>query len=59
MGEKAVLIGRLYAWVLAANGEVGVRQVIELLREGLVNAMIATGFADVRDIDRSLVMLSR
>ena len=36
-----------------------VRQVIELLREELVNALIATGCANVRDIDRSLVMLSR
>ena len=59
VGAKAVLIGRPDAWALAANGEAGVRQVIEFLCEQLVNALIATGCANVRDIDWSLVMVSR
>jgi len=56
LGAKAVLIGRPYAWALAADGEDGVRKVIELLREELLNAMIATGCAKIREIRPSLVM---
>lgn len=56
LGARAVLIGRPYAWGLAADGEAGVRKVLELLREELVNAMITTGCARVDDVRRSLVM---
>ena len=56
LGAKAVLIGRPYAWALAADGESGVRKVIELLREELLNAMITTGCAKISEIRRSLVI---
>lgn len=55
LGARAVLIGRPYAWALAANGEVGVRRLLELMREEFVTAMLATGCATVRDINRSLL----
>jgi 4-hydroxymandelate oxidase len=56
LGAKAVLIGRPYAWALAADGEDGVRKVIELLREELINAMITTGCGKISEIRRSLVI---
>jgi 4-hydroxymandelate oxidase len=56
LGARAVLIGRPYAWAVAADGEAGVRRVIELLREELLNAMLATGCARVADVRRSLVV---
>ncbi len=55
LGARAVLIGRPYAWALAADGEAGVAKVIELFREELQNAMVATGCAKVSDIDASLI----
>lgn len=55
LGARAVLIGRPYAWALAADGEAGVRKVLDLLREELLNAMVATGCARVSDIRPSLV----
>jgi 4-hydroxymandelate oxidase len=55
LGAKAVLIGRPYAWALAADGEAGVRKVLDLLGEELANAMVATGCAKVGDIHRSLI----
>jgi isopentenyl diphosphate isomerase/L-lactate dehydrogenase-like FMN-dependent dehydrogenase len=55
LGARAVLIGRPYLWGLAAGGEVGVRQVIELLRAEIVSAMEQCGQADVKQITRSLV----
>ncbi len=56
LGAKAVLIGRPYAWALAADGEEGVRKVLDLLREELLNAMISTGCAKLSDVRRPLVM---
>lgn len=55
LGAKAVLIGRPYAWALAADGEAGVAKVLELLREELVSAMLACGCPNVASIDRSLL----
>lgn len=55
LGAKAVLIGRPYAWALAADGEAGVRQVIEFLREELLSAMISTGCAKMSDVGPSLL----
>lgn len=57
LGAKAVLIGRPYAWALAADGEAGVGRVLTLLREELENALISTGCADLSQIDRSLLLL--
>lgn len=58
LGAKAVLIGRPYAWALAADGEAGVSKILELLREELISAMLASGCPNVASIDRSLVMPS-
>lgn len=55
LGARAVLIGRPYAWALAADGESGVRQVLRLLRDEFLNAMVATGCRRVADIRSSLV----
>ncbi len=55
LGAKAVLIGRPYAWALAADGEAGVAKVLELLREELVSAMLATGCPNIAGIKRDLL----
>lgn len=55
LGARAVLIGRAYVWGLAADGERGVRTVLELLRDELTNAMLACGCAKIADIHRSLI----
>jgi len=54
-GARAVLIGRPYAWALAADGEAGVARVIELFRQELLNTMIATGCRRLSEIERSLI----
>ena len=56
LDAKPVLIGRPYAWALAADGEDGVRKVLDLFREELLNAMISTGCGKLSDVGRSLVM---
>lgn len=55
LGARAVLIGRPYVYGLAADGEAGVRKVLEILRDELQNVLIAAGCRSVRDVPRSLV----
>jgi isopentenyl diphosphate isomerase/L-lactate dehydrogenase-like FMN-dependent dehydrogenase len=56
LGAKAVLVGRPYAWALAANGEAGVSHALQLLREEFALAMHACGCRTVRDIQRNLLV---
>ena len=37
------MIGRAYLWGLAANGQAGVENVLDLLRDGLGSAMLGLG----------------
>ena len=50
LGARAVMIGRAYLWGLAANGEAGVANVLEILRGGIDSALMGLGRADVRDL---------
>jgi heme/flavin dehydrogenase (mycofactocin system) len=43
LGADAVLIGRAYLWGLAAAGEAGVRHVLEILRAGIDETLLALG----------------
>lgn len=56
LGARAVLIGRAQAWGLAADGEHGVRRVLELLRDETANAMATCGCATVADLGRDLLL---
>jgi 4-hydroxymandelate oxidase len=55
LGAAAVLIGRPYAFALAAAGAPGVAHVLRILRAELELAMALTGCADLRAIDRSVL----
>lgn len=55
LGARAVLIGRPQAWALAAGGEAGVKRVLDILRDELTNAMLASGCRSVADIDDSVL----
>ena len=50
LGARAVLIGRAYLWGLAANGQAGVENVLDILRMGLDSALLGMGVADVHDL---------
>jgi len=53
LGAKAVMIGRAYLWGLAANGQAGVENVLDLLRDGLGSALIGLGHTSVDQLDPS------
>jgi 4-hydroxymandelate oxidase len=55
LGARAVLVGRPCLWGLAVNGEAGVRQVLEILRDELHLALGLAGRPSVGAIERSLV----
>lgn len=55
LGARAVLAGRAPLWGLAARGEQGAREVLELLREEIELAMILTGAASPEAVTRSHV----
>lgn len=50
LGAKAVMIGRAYLWGLAANGQAGVENVLDILRMGLDSTMMGLGTASIADI---------
>jgi L-lactate dehydrogenase (cytochrome)/glycolate oxidase len=50
LGARAVLIGRAYLWGLAANGQAGVENVLDVLRNGIDSTMLGMGREALRDL---------
>ena len=50
LGARAVMIGRAYLWGLAANGQAGVENVLDILRGGLDSAMLGLGHASLDEL---------
>ncbi|HYL94913.1 MAG TPA: alpha-hydroxy acid oxidase, partial [Terriglobales bacterium] len=55
LGARAVLIGRGYAYGLAAAGEAGVTRAIQILIADLERTLRLLGCASIRELDRSYV----
>jgi len=55
LGARAVGLGRLVLWALAAGGEAGVSKLLSLLKTDLATVMALTGRRTVSEIDKSLV----
>ncbi|HLU41916.1 MAG TPA: L-lactate dehydrogenase [Microthrixaceae bacterium] len=56
MGARACLVGRAWAWAVAARGEQGVRHVLDVLRADLDVALALTGCTDISELDRSVLL---
>jgi pre-mycofactocin synthase len=52
LGAKAVMIGRAYLWGLAANGQAGVENVLDILRGGIESALLGMGHASIHQLSR-------
>lgn len=50
LGARAVLIGRAYLWGLAANGQAGVENVLDILHGGIDSALRGLGVASIHDL---------
>ena len=55
LGARAVLIGRAYAYGLAAGGPAGVRRAIEILRTEMERTLKLLGCPSISALDRSYV----
>jgi heme/flavin dehydrogenase (mycofactocin system) len=52
LGAKAVLIGRAYLWGMAAGGEKGVANVLQILRSGVDEALLGLGRSSIHELVR-------
>jgi L-lactate dehydrogenase (cytochrome) len=59
LGARAVLVGRAYAYGLAAAGGPGVTRAIEILKADLVRTMKLLGCKSLEELDRSYVSCDR
>ncbi len=50
LGARAVLIGRAYLWGLAANGQAGVENVLDILRGGVDSALLGLGLSSIHEL---------
>ncbi|MDQ1006201.1 heme/flavin dehydrogenase (mycofactocin system) [Streptomyces sp. V4I23] len=57
LGAKAVMIGRAYLWGLAAGGQTGVENVLDILRGGIDSALLGLGRSSVHELTRDDVVI--
>lgn len=57
LGAKGVLLGRAWAWALAAGGEAGVTRMLDIIAAELRIAMALTGTTRIDEIDRSILAM--
>ncbi len=50
LGARAVMIGRAYLWGLAANGQAGVENVLDIFRNGIDSALLGLGKSSVHEL---------
>ncbi len=57
LGARAVMIGRAYLWGMAAGGERGVTNVLEILRQGVSETLLGLGKSSVHDVSAEDVIV--
>ena len=57
LGARAVMIGRAYLWGLAANGQAGVENVLDIMSGGIDSALRGLGRSSVHELCREDVLV--
>jgi isopentenyl diphosphate isomerase/L-lactate dehydrogenase-like FMN-dependent dehydrogenase len=57
LGARAVMIGRAYLWGLAASGQAGVENVLDILRAGIDSALLGLGRSSIHDLTMDDVVM--
>jgi heme/flavin dehydrogenase (mycofactocin system) len=57
LGARACMIGRAYLWGLAANGQAGVENVLDILRGGIDSALLGLGRSSVNELSPDDVVM--
>jgi L-lactate dehydrogenase (cytochrome) len=55
LGAKGVLLGRAWAYALAARGEAGITKMLQLIEAEMRVAMSLTGVTSIAEIDRTIL----
>ena len=55
--SRAVMIGRAYLWGLAAAGQAGVENVLDILSSGIDSALRALGKSSIHDLTAEDVLV--
>jgi heme/flavin dehydrogenase (mycofactocin system) len=58
LGARAVMVGRAYLWGMAANGEAGVQNVLEILRSGIEETLVGLGRASIHELSREDLLVA-
>jgi pre-mycofactocin synthase len=57
LGARAVMIGRAYLWGLAAGGQAGVENVLDIFRNGVDSTLLGLGKSSVHDLSPEDVLI--
>ena len=57
LGAQGCMMGKAFLWSLAAGGQAGVAQAIEIMRKELDVSMALTGVKDIEQVDKSVLAL--
>jgi heme/flavin dehydrogenase (mycofactocin system) len=57
LGARAVMIGRPYLWGLAADGQAGVENVLDVLRTGIDSTLLGLGHGSVHEVSPSDLLI--
>jgi len=57
LGARAVMLGRAYLWGLAAEGQPGVENVLDIMRSGVDSALMGLGKASIHDLGAEDVLV--
>ncbi|WP_277243112.1 pre-mycofactocin synthase MftD [Mycolicibacterium obuense] len=57
LGARAVMIGRAYLWGLAAGGQAGVENVLDILRGGIDSALLGLGLSSIQELEATSVIV--
>jgi len=55
LGAKGVLVGRAWAWALAAGGEAGITKMLQIMEAEMRIALALTGTTRIDEIDRTIL----
>ena len=59
LGARAVMIGRAYLWGLAANGQAGVENILDILRMGADSTLYGIGHSSVHDLSPADIIVPK
>ncbi|MDG4663929.1 pre-mycofactocin synthase MftD [Mycobacterium sp. 236(2023)] len=57
LGARAVMIGRAYLWGLAANGQAGVENVLDIMSGGIDSALRGLGKSSIHELTREDILI--